>query len=141
MILYLDTSAFVPLMISEQSSPLCADLWERADRVVTVRLTYVEACAALAMAHRLDRVTAEQVVAGRVLLDELWSAVDIIEFDPPLMSSAAAASASQGLRAYDAVHCAAAAELGADGAVAAAADARLLQAWSAVGLTAIDTNA
>ena len=57
MILYLDTSAFVPLLIAEPTSQTCGALWDAADRLATTRLTQVEAAAALAMAERLGRST------------------------------------------------------------------------------------
>lgn len=141
MILYVDTSALVPLLISEPSSDVCGELWDRADRLTTARLAYVEAAAALAMARRLNRLTATQFAASRELLDELWGIVDVVELDARLMLSAAASAASQRLRGYDAVHCAAAAELSGEGVVAAAGDKQLLAAWSDEGLTVIDINA
>lgn len=52
MIAYFDTSAFVPLVIDEPSSPTAQRLWDIADRVVSVRLLYPETRAALAMARR-----------------------------------------------------------------------------------------
>jgi 2-hydroxychromene-2-carboxylate isomerase len=57
------------------------------------------------------------------------------------MLSAADVAARQGLRGYDAVHCAAAAGLRGEDVVAAAGDQQLLAAWSAEGLAVIDTNA
>jgi len=53
LILYVDTSALVPLLISEAGSQVCGGLWDRADRVITARLTYVEAAAALAIENLL----------------------------------------------------------------------------------------
>ncbi|HZJ05673.1 MAG TPA: type II toxin-antitoxin system VapC family toxin [Nocardioidaceae bacterium] len=141
MILYVDTSALVPLLVSEPRSHVCGELWDRADRVITARLTYVEAAASLAMAERIGRITAEQSAASRNALDELWAALDVIELDHRLMVSAADVAASQGLRGYDAVHCAAATELGGDDVVAAAGDTRLLAAWADEGITVVDINA
>lgn len=50
MIVYFDTSALMPLVIEESSSPLCMDLWESADSVIAIRAAYVEGVAALAHA-------------------------------------------------------------------------------------------
>lgn len=141
MILYLDTSALVPLLIAEQTSDVCGQLWDRADRVTTARLTYVEVAAALAAAERLGRLTAPQYVASREMLNELWGAVDVVELDARLMLSAADVAARRGLRGYDAVHCAAASGLRGESLVAAAGDTQLLAAWSAEGLAVIDINA
>jgi len=141
LILYVDTSALLPLLISEPTSHVCGELWDKADRVTTARLTYVETAAALAMAERLGRMTTKQLAAGRKALDQLWIAVDVIELDPHLMVSAADLAAAQGLRGYDAVHCAAAAQLDGDDVVAASGDKQLLAAWIDEGISAIDTNA
>jgi len=45
-IAYFDTSAVVPLLVDEPGSSTAATLWDRADRVVSVRLVYAEARAA-----------------------------------------------------------------------------------------------
>ncbi len=141
MILYLDTSALVPLLIAEQTSDICGQLWDRADRLTTARLAYVEAAAALAAAERLGRLTAAQDAASREILNELWGVVDVVELDASLMLSAADIAARRGLRGYDAVHCAAAAGLCSESVVAAAGDTQLLAAWSAEGLAVVDINA
>lgn len=57
MILYVDTSALVPLLVDEPSTTVCGELWDGADSVTCVRLGYIEAVAALAMAERMGRVT------------------------------------------------------------------------------------
>ena len=43
MIVYFDTSAFVPLLVIEPGTSLARELWDSADEVVTTRLLYVEA--------------------------------------------------------------------------------------------------
>lgn len=140
MILYLDTSAFVPLLIEEPTSQICGDLWDAADRVVTTRLTHIEAAAALAMAERLHRITGEQHDAGRERLDELWPQLDLVELDDHLMSAAAQAARSHSLRGYDAVHFAAALTVNDESLVAVAGDRALLDAWSVEDIAVIDTN-
>lgn len=140
MILYLDTSALVPLLVSEPASEFCVELWDRADRVATVRLAYVEASAALAMACRLDRITTRQLSAAGRKLDDLWRAFDVIELEERLMVDAAREARSHALRAYDAVHCAAATELNEDDLVAAAGDQVLLGAWRANNVSVVDVT-
>lgn len=108
MILYLDTSALVPLLVVEVSTGVCGELWDAADRVVTVRLAHVEAAAALAMAQRLGRVDAEQHDAAIMRLSELWPELDVVEIDETLMRAASDAARAHGLRGCDAVHHAAA---------------------------------
>jgi hypothetical protein len=138
---YLDTSAFVPLLISEPSSLSCRRFWDDADAVVTSRLTYVEAATALAQARRLDRLTAPTHRSAVELLDQLWSQLGVVEVDQAAVVRAAALAEQLSLRGYDAMHCAAAESLGDDELVAAAGDRELLSAWSELGLASYDTNA
>jgi len=56
-IVYLDTSALFPLLVAEPSSTRYSRLWNDATRVVSTRLLYPEACAALARAERMGRLT------------------------------------------------------------------------------------
>ncbi len=141
MIGYLDTSAFVPLLITEPSSPSCRRFWDDADTVVASRLLYVEAAASLAQARRLNRVTRRTQRGALELLDQLWEQVDVVEVDQPAVVRAAALAERLGLRGYDAVHCAAAESVADDDLVAAAGDRELLSAWSKLGLATYDTNA
>ena len=141
MIAYFDTSALVPLLVDEPASASCRHLWESADEVVTCRLSYVEAAAALAQARRLDRITAPAQAEALRLLDELWSQLAIVEFDSDLMHRAADAAHRSALRGYDAVHCAAAELVADERTVAATGDRALLAAWDALGLSTADTNA
>lgn len=140
MIVYFDTSAFVPLLVQERSSAACGQLWDEADDVATSRLTFVESAAALAAALRLDRVTRRQHDAARLRLTDLWQGLDLVELDPHLMLAAADATAVHALRGYDAVHFAAAATLEQADLVAATGDRRLLEAWRDAGITVADTN-
>ena len=85
MIVYFDTSALVPLLLAEPGTPTAQQLWDQADRVASTRLVHAEARAALAQAHRLGRVTSSQLrklVAG---LDDLYSQLDRIDVDDPLV--------------------------------------------------------
>ena len=141
MIGYLDTSAFVPLLTAEPSSPSCRRFWDDADTVVASRLMYVEAAAALAQARRLDRLTSRTHRGAVDLLDQLWRQVDVVEVDQAAVVRAARLAEQLGLRGYDAVHCAAAESIGDEELVAAAGDRGLLSAWSELGLATYDTNA
>lgn len=141
MIVYLDTSALVPLLVDEPTSQVCGELWDAADRVVTTRLAYVEAAAALAMAERHGRITGRQRTAGLEQLTELWPELDVVELDEQLMLAAARASVTHRLRGYDAVHFAAAVAIDDDSLVASAGDRRLLDAWREDGISVLDTNA
>ncbi len=141
MIGYLDTSAFVPLLVAEPGSLACRRFWDDADAVVSSRLLYVEAAAALAQAQRMGRLSAAQQERATDLLDELWAEVEIVEIDQELVGAAAGAARRLALRGYDAVHCASAEQLADDDLVAASGDRRLLAAWHELGITTFDVNA
>ncbi|HEX8304974.1 MAG TPA: type II toxin-antitoxin system VapC family toxin [Jatrophihabitans sp.] len=140
MIGYLDTSAFVPLLIAEPSSASCRRFFDDADTVVTSRPTYVETAAALAQARRLDRITTRIHRESLRSLDDLWAQVDIVEADERLIRDAAELAHQHNLRGYDAIHCASARQLDDDDLVAATGDQQLLQAWSALGIATYDTT-
>ncbi|MEV6772835.1 type II toxin-antitoxin system VapC family toxin [Nocardia sp. NPDC051030] len=141
MIGYLDTSAFVPLLVDEPSSEACRRFWDDADAVVSSRMLYVETAAALAQAHRMTRLDDVGYAACRRLLDQLWSQIEVTEVDEPLIVRAAELADSQALRGYDAVHCASAEQLEDTDLVAASGDKRLLEAWRRLGVATFDTNA
>lgn len=141
MIVYLDTSAVVPLLVAEPASTFCRQLWDDADAVVTCRLTYVEASAALAQAERLGRMTKPHRHAALILLDRLWIEFDLVDIDDTLVHLAASLAAEHALRGYDAIHAAAATQLDDTDMVAASGDRTLLRAWRALYLATADTNA
>ncbi len=128
MIAYFAASALVPLVVDEPGTPSANALWTGADRVVTVRLTQVEAHAALAHAARLGRLTRSQHGATKSNLMRLLGSVDWIEVDPALMTSACELAEQHALRAYDAVHLAAAERLGPRKVVVVAGDRAMLAA-------------
>ena len=141
MIIYVDTSALVPLLINEPTSEACGELWDSADSITVTRPAYVEAIAALAMAQGMGRISMEEATDGRSVLDDLWPVVDVIELDRELMFEAARLAVVHGLRGYEATHCAAAVAVNDAEFVAASGDARLLTAWRAEGVAVRDTNA
>ncbi|HEU0238379.1 MAG TPA: type II toxin-antitoxin system VapC family toxin [Micromonosporaceae bacterium] len=140
MIGYLDTSALVPLLVAESSSRACRRFWDDADAVVSCRLLFVEAAAALAQARRMERIGVRAHTSSLRRLDDLWEQMDIIEVDDALVRGAATLAHRFGLRGYDAVHCASAQSLDEPVLVAAAGDQRLLDAWQRLGISTFDTN-
>jgi len=133
-IAYFDTSALIPLLVEEPGSDRAARLWDAAERVVTVRIAYPEARAALAQAQRLDRLTARGYRTARRNFEDLWAQLDRVEITPALAQRAGDLAETLGLRGYDAVHIAAAETLtdrelvvvaGDDDVLAAAASLRL----------------
>lgn len=140
MIVYVDTSAVVPILVAEPTTVVCRRIWEDADRRISSRLTYVEVAAALAMAERQARISAHEHDDAWSNFAEIWPDVDVVDLSAELASAAGAFARPLALRGYDAVHCASAAELNAPDLVAAAGDARLLAAWRSLGVTVLDTN-
>jgi predicted nucleic acid-binding protein len=104
LIAYLDTSALVPLLIEEPASTICARVWDDADDVVSVRIAYVEAAAAVAQARRLGRLRRSVQRKAIALLEETWSQMQIVEVDQVLMHRAGVLAKAQSLRGYDATH-------------------------------------
>lgn len=140
MIVYFDTSALVPLLVAEPTSAVCERLWLDADGLVTSRLTYVEAAAAMARAERLKRLTGRSHARAIRQLDELWDYLNVVEVDSYLVRLAARLARTHGLRGYDAVHCAAVERLVAPELVAATGDKELLAAWEDLGVVTVDIN-
>ncbi len=134
MIVYFDTSAFIPLIIEEPNSETCERLWNEATRTVSVRLLYVEARAALARAQRLGRLTREGLASAVALLDDLSAQIDHIEITDRLVRTAGALSEEQQLRGYDAVHLAAAHAVADVDTIFASGDQQLIAAASHLGL-------
>jgi predicted nucleic acid-binding protein len=139
-ICYFDTSAFVPLLIAEPGSPFCRRLWDEADDVVTTRMLYAEAAAALAQARRLERLTEPKHQAALHILDRMWADFDIVEVSDQLVHRAAQLARTCALRGYDAVHCASAEQVNDDDLVVASGDRRVLDSCATLGLATADTN-
>jgi predicted nucleic acid-binding protein len=141
MIAYFDTSAVIPLLVDDEPGGLiCRRTWDSATTLVTTRLTYVGAAAALARAARLGRLGHEEHDASIRGLDQLWPQFDLLDVDDALVSSAAELARRHALRGFDAVHCAAAARLADPTTVALSGDHALVTAWSAEGLATITTS-
>jgi predicted nucleic acid-binding protein len=137
---YLDTSSVVSLLVTEPSSELCRRFWDDAEVVVSTRLLYVEAAAALAQALGMGRLSTVQHRESVTILDELLPQIDIIEVDELLVTRAAVLAHELQLRGYDAIHCAAAEQLNDVDVVAASGDRQLLDAWNSLGVDTFDTN-
>lgn len=140
MIAYFDTSALVPLLVDESSSPLCRSLVDASDRLVTNQVTYVEATAAITRAERMGRVGTKEAISALEMLDDYWLDFRLVEVDSALISQAALLARRFALRGYDAIHCASAAQVADDDLVACAGDRALQVAWQGLGITARDTS-
>jgi uncharacterized protein len=107
-IAYFDTSAIIPLIINEPSSDRCNRVWDESSRVVSVRLLYPEARAALAKAERMGRLSAAH--RGGELAQ------------------------AHGLRGHDAVHLAAASAVADSDVVLVTGDSDLAKAANSIGI-------
>ena len=131
MITYVDTSTLVKLLIDEVGTTEAGLIWDEPDALVSARVGHVEARAALAAARRQGRITNDVFTNSIRGLEVLWSQLSVIEIDEDLMRLAGDLANEHGLRAYDAVHLAAAHLVGAD--VFSSADRRLCAAASSDG--------
>ena len=140
MIVYFDTSAFVPLLIIEPGSPLARELWDSADEIVTTQLLYVEAAAALARARRMGRITDVSHRVAVDSLDDLWRDFRVIEIDETVARRAAGLADRHALRGYDAVHCASAERIDAPDLVVASGGKDVLTACTGLALATAFTG-
>ena len=139
MIAYFDTSAVVPLIIDEPSSEFAERFWDQATRVVSSRLLYPEARAAIARARRMNRITTTTSRLAVSALDELLAQVDIIELDLVLSRRAGELAELHDLRGYDAVHLASAERVADREVVVVAGDVDLGRAARVLGLATAST--
>jgi len=140
-IAYFDTSAVVPLIINEAATDHCNRVWNDSSRVVSVRLLYPEARAALGRAHRMNRLTRRQLTAANSELDTVVTEVDHIELTADLARTAGELAQAHGLRGYDAVHLAAAQSVADDDLVLITGDIDLAAAAQSVGIAVSITTA
>jgi predicted nucleic acid-binding protein len=133
-IAYFDTSALVPLLIEEPTTPLCTRLWNEASRVVSARLWYPEARSALARAQRLARLSPEQLASAVIELDRIAAQVDHVEITAVLSLHAGQLAQAHALRGYDAVHLASALAVADRDVIFVTGDAALAAASRSAGL-------
>ena len=141
MIAYFDTSAIVPLVVDEASTELCNRLWTESTRVVSVRLLYPEARAALARAHRIGRLTRSQLAAAIAELESVAEEIDVIEVTADLARIAGELAQEHALRGFDAVHLAAARSIADEDLVLVTGDVDLAAAGRAAGISVSLTSA
>jgi uncharacterized protein len=140
MIAYFDTSAIIPLIINEPSSDRCSRVWNESSRVVSVRLLYPEARAALAKAERMGRLSGTQRDAAGVELETIIAEVDHIEVTEALARRAGELAQAHGLRGYDALHLAAASAVSGSDFVLVTGDSDLAKAANSIGIAVSVTN-
>lgn len=140
MLLYLDTSAFVPLLVAEPGTESCLAVWQQAEYVTSSRLLIAETAAALAQARRMQRLTAEQLSDCLTRADGLFSHINFVEVTAPVVDAARVLAVRHDLRGYDAVHLASSLLVGGADTAAASGDRRLLGVWTGLGFACVDTT-
>ena len=140
MIAYFDTSAVVPLIVEEPTSGECESVWLSSERVVSCRLLYPEARAALAAAQRCGRLSADGLRRAVDLLGGIVREIDAVAIDESLARDAGSLAEHHGLRGYDAVHLAAAAAVRTDQTVMVTGDHALRDAAAAAGLGVVNLS-
>jgi hypothetical protein len=104
-IAYIDTSALVKLLVSdEDGAETASEIWDAADVAFTSRIAYPEARAALAAAARAGRLTRGALGDARDALADLFAQCAVVELGAAIAEAAGDASERFALRAYDAVH-------------------------------------
>jgi predicted nucleic acid-binding protein len=107
-ILYLDTSSLVKLFLEEEHSGQVRACAESAEVLATSRVAYPEALSALTRRHREGDLDEASFTAVCQALDEQWESFSQIDLDE---KAAGELVVRHNLRAYDAVHLAAALEI------------------------------
>jgi uncharacterized protein len=139
-IAYFDTSALIPLLVEEPGSARAGRVWDVAEHVTSVRLIHAEARAALAQATRMGRLAPADLPAALDGLETLYGQLDLLEIDDLLVRRAGELAQDHALRAYDAVHLAAAERVRDDAIVVVAGDRDLCTAAGALGMAVADTS-
>ena len=106
--LYLDTSALVKLYVEEEGSPVVRSAVEQASFVATSALAYVEARAAFVRRSYEKEISAAAYRTIKQDLDADWHHYLVVEITNSLILESARLAEVHRLRAYDAVHLAAA---------------------------------
>lgn len=93
---------------------MAAELWSTPVGVASSILCYPEGRAALAAAHRADRMTADAYGWAREEFESLQAELVLIGIDGPLTRRAAELAEERSLLGSDAIHLASALSLGSD---------------------------
>lgn len=105
MITYLDTSAFVKLVIDEEHADEARSWYEESRPAITSVITYPESCSALGRRARQSLADDERLEEWLAALNDRWRRAVTIEVAP---ERAGALATKHGLRGMDAIQLAAA---------------------------------
>jgi uncharacterized protein len=132
LITYIDTSTLLKRLLVEDGSDRADALWSSADVLAAATIIVVEARAALAAAHRVNRLSSIEHDVAKRELALLLEEITFVEVGFDLVERAADLAEDEGLRGYDAIHLAAA--LTVDARVLTSADSGLCAAAARRGL-------
>jgi predicted nucleic acid-binding protein len=136
---YVDTSGVMRYLLQWRIGHRTArQVWDEADDVASVSLTYVETRAALAAARRNRSLTAPGLEQAKSAWETLWDELTVLEVDEPMVRAAGELAEVAALRGYDAVHLTAAHASGCD--LLVSADIDLCTAGRRRGLAVLDLN-
>jgi uncharacterized protein len=132
-ILFIDTSAFVKLIVEEDGDDDVREWFSAARRAASSVITYAETSAALARRSRAEGAAADQLAGWVAALGECWNRTIAL---PVAEHTAGRLAITHGLRGMDAIQLSAALTLGErlhlggvdEGIAFAAFDRRLLEA-------------
>ncbi len=137
---YFDASALVQLVVEEDGSDAVATLWDGADAVVTSRVAHPEVRAALAAAHRDQRLDDTGHNAAKQSWDAFHSALRMVEVTEALEDRAGGLAEAHALSGFDAIHLASALTLVDAPVILATWDRRLLTAARTLGLATLPSD-
>lgn len=137
---YFDTSALLKLFVTESGSSTARQAWQAGGTIVSARLLYAEARAALASARRdPGRAFGDSELAqARQALEGAWLRMAKVDASEAIIVAAGDLAERQALRGYDAVHLASALHARADALVSS--DGDLIRAAPACGLAVVDAR-
>lgn len=136
-LVYFDASALVKLCVPEPGSVLASRLWNRADVVVTSRLTDTELRSVLAAGLRAGALGAGGHADALGTWESLWPALHVVEVSSDVAARAASLVGNASLRTHDAVHVASALTVAHDDALVAAWDPFVASAVRGQGLRVV----
>ena len=137
MILYLDSSNLSKLYLEEQGSAEVRRLVSEAAEKASSLIAYAELRAAISRALRMGRVESFRAQEARREFEADWLDLVVLEVDESIVRAAGDAADRHGLRGFDAVHLASAAQLRnstSETVVFSSADSQLMRAARAEGL-------
>ncbi len=102
--LYLDTSAILRPILEKGTSPEVEDRILGATRLITSRLTSVEAARAVLRERRSGQISEVRLTEIERDIDRLWTRCDFWEISRRICDTARIVAPTKWLRALDAIH-------------------------------------